>query len=141
MCMACSCRSYRASSFRSTIRNLARIGFIHLLPNRIVHPARIRRVQGATLCPGKVNAAQLRFSTIRGRIRLDVLVERQHVLGVVFSLHLNQASVVRSVRGPDKLVAGFAQLIDVHSIRKGLQIVAQSLVCPTASRPMRVTAL
>ena len=81
------------------------------------------RVQGATLGPVKVNAARLRFLMIRGLMRLDVLVEPQHILGVVLFLDLHQASVVRSVRRPDKLFAGFAQLVDVHSIRKGLQIV------------------
>jgi hypothetical protein len=64
---------------------------------------------------------------IRGPIRLDVLVEPQDILGIVLFLDLHQASVVRPVRRPDKLFAGFAQLVDVHSLRKGLQVVSQRL--------------
>src|SRR5712692_6154403 len=60
-------------------------------------------------------------------VRLDVLVEPQHIPGVVLFLDLHQSSVVRSVRRPDELFAGFAQLVDVHSMRKGLQIVSQRL--------------
>jgi len=57
---------------------------------------------------------------------LDVLVEPQRVRWVVLFLDLYQPSVVRPVRFPHKLVARFAQRVDVHPVSKGLQIVAQS---------------
>jgi hypothetical protein len=71
-----------------------------------------RRCQAGLVEAGLVEAGQkfprLRFSIIRGLCGLDVLVQPQHVLGVVLFLDLNQASVVRPVRGPDKLLARFA---------------------------------
>jgi hypothetical protein len=41
-------------------------------------------------------------------IGLDVLVEPQDILGVVLSLDFHQASIVRPIRCPDELLAGFA---------------------------------
>ena len=60
-------------------------------------------------------------------MRVDVLVEMQHILGVVLFLDLDKSSVVRGVSCPDKFIARFAQLVDVHAMRKGLQFVTQSL--------------
>jgi len=73
-------------------------------------------------------------------MRVDVLVEMQHILGVVLFLDLDKSSVVRGVSCPDKFIARFAQLVDVHAMRKGLQFVTQSLdpFAPQApSRPER----
>src|SRR5208283_3166543 len=67
----------------------------------------------------------LSFSIIRAPIRLDVLVEPQDILGIVLFLDTHQPSIVRPVRRPHKLFARFAQLVDVHSMRKRLQLVAQ----------------
>jgi hypothetical protein len=46
--------------------------------------------------------------TLRGAIRLDVLVESQHVAWVVLFLDLHEASIVRPVTRADKLVTRIA---------------------------------
>ena len=43
-----------------------------------------------------------------GLIRLDVLVEAQDILGVVFFLDFRQARIILPVYAPDKLGARFA---------------------------------
>src|SRR5271165_7145224 len=58
---------------------------------------------------------------------LDVLVEPQHIVGIILLLDLHQPSIVWAVCRPHKLFARFAQLVDVHATRKRLQIVAQRL--------------
>src|SRR5215469_13696975 len=63
----------------------------------------------------------------RGRARLDVLVETQNIVGIVFFLDLNKASIIRAVGRADKSLARFAELVAVGSLRKGLQLVAQGL--------------
>jgi hypothetical protein len=50
---------------------------------------------------------------------LDVLVESQHIIGIILFLELHEASIVRPVGRPDKLVTRVAQLVDVDSMRKG----------------------
>ena len=62
-----------------------------------------------------------------GLIRLDVLIPPQYILRVVLFFDLDEARIVRPVRRAHQLVTGIAQLVDVHSVRKGLQIVARSL--------------
>src|SRR5215471_21629093 len=64
---------------------------------------------------------------MRRAVRLDVLVEAQHIVGVVLLLDLRKASIVRTVAQADKLVTRVTQLIDVDSIGEGLQGVAGSL--------------
>jgi len=61
-----------------------------------------------------------RFLSFRGTIGLDVLVESQHVAWVVPFLDLHEASIVRPIARADQLVTRIAQLVDVHSMRKGL---------------------
>src|SRR5437763_1144235 len=65
--------------------------------------------------------------SLRRAIGLDVLVEEQHVAWVVLLLDLHKASIVRPVARADQLVTRIAQLVDVHSMRKGLQTIARSL--------------
>ena len=60
-------------------------------------------------------------------MRVDVLVEPQNIVWVVLFLDLDEAGIVRPIGRADKLVTRIAQLIDVHSMRKGLQSVARSL--------------
>ena len=77
-------------------------------------------------------------------IRLDVLVDPQHVAGIILFLGLYQAGVVRTVCCPDQSLARFAQLVGVHSLGKWLQLVAKildpmhALIFPDGSshRPM-----
>src|ERR1700757_3418706 len=71
--------------------------------------------------------ARLSLLTIRATIRLDILVEPQHVPWVVLFLDFYEASVVWSVGRADKLVARIAQLVDVNSMRERPQDVARSL--------------
>src|SRR5690242_15851843 len=47
-------------------------------------------------------------SLIRGPVRLDVLVEAQHVVWVVLFLDFDEASIVRAIGCADKLVTRFA---------------------------------
>jgi len=61
-----------------------------------------------------------RFLSVRGASGLDVLVESQHVVWVVLFLDLHEASIVRPIARADQLVTRIAQLVDVHSMRKGL---------------------
>jgi hypothetical protein len=49
----------------------------------------------------------------------DVLVESQHIVGIILFLEFHEASIVRPVCRPDKLVTRVAQLVDVDSMRKG----------------------
>ena len=61
-----------------------------------------------------------RSLSVRGAIGLDVLVESQHVAWVVLFLDLHEASIVRPITRADQLVTRIAQLVYVHSMRKGL---------------------
>ena len=58
---------------------------------------------------------------------LDVLIEPQHIVGIVRFLDFHQTSTVRPVGRADKLVTRIAQLVDVHSLSKRLQLIARSL--------------
>ncbi len=60
------------------------------------------------------------FRPFNGLFRRDVLVETQHIMGVVLLFNLRQPSVVRPVSGLDERFARLAQLVDVHSLSKGL---------------------
>lgn len=50
--------------------------------------------------------ARLQFWPFERLCGHDVLIETQHVMGVVLLLDLSQAGIVRPVAPPDKLVAG-----------------------------------
>ena len=65
-----------------------------------------------------------------GLHRANVLIKPQHILWVVFFLDLHQTSVVRPVGGLDELFARVTELVDVHSMRKRLQVVARRLDPP-----------
>src|SRR5271157_3610947 len=65
--------------------------------------------------------------SVRGAMGLDVLVESQHVVWVVLFLDLHKASIVRPIARAHQLVTRIAQLVYVHSMCKGPQIVARSL--------------
>src|SRR5690349_5770265 len=56
----------------------------------------------------------------------DVLVRPQDISRVVSLLDSCETSIVRSVRGADELIAGFAQLVYVDAARKWPKRIAQT---------------
>ena len=86
-------------------------------------------MRGTILHPSRSTPHVCISQLFDGLIRLDVLIEPQHIPGIVLFLDLHQSSVVRPVRRPHKLLARFTQLIDV------VQTVATCRAVPWPTAP------